>query len=496
MKRSPIIGGGVVLSLLLSTARAGENPAQGVTTTGQELEVTIDAPPVVEEQIEVLVDATATLGSAEKLTINVIYVVDVSGSMENEGFNPFQDINPPPGIGPEDDGNGDGVEGSTLDSAIFGLIALNESLENPANVRIGIVAFGDGGVTADMDPAGGQQNFLSPPQVDNSGNAVPDAEDVTRSLDTEFGGNGAAGVGLFTDKIMDGFAFATNYDAALSEMNAAFASNPADANIAFFMSDGTPTDFTTGAGSPLQEAIDEGYVVNTFGLGAIAPGLCEPGGPLDVIASSTGGTCTEVENPADLTTVLPGATSTELMELCLCVNGEEVACVVGPDEEMLSLFDVDIAPFLDPGDNLVEAKATAADGTLVTACTNVETAVCLLIIGLDPTNKILRDGDVLLVEPKSREIGRWLRPVTMESLPSIPVPDRPALVGKHVYFQVFMDNRFAFPEDPIQLSNGLDVTIGGDMPESYGDPTTIDLWAEAPAPLGGTIDLAFLIQGL
>lgn len=364
------------LTLILIGAMAGTafaaNPASGTTTTNQELEVeiTLDPDPGAAhwlgEPLEA--DAIATLGEGD--FANVVYVLDLSGSMENSGFNPFQDINPPPGIGPEDDCNGDGVLGSALDSACFGLIALNQSLGSGPNIDIGMVGFGAGAKTADMSPAAGAQTFASPPDVDSDSAGGPDVEQVIRSADTDFLA-GSAGIGLFTPDITAGFATGTDYDAALTAMNTAFGSQPAtEINRAIFISDGVASQFTTGAGSPL-DGVATGTIVDTYAIGTIAPGSCAPGEPLRVIADTTGGTCTEVADPSTLTTVLPAAL-TNIASLELRVNGALVASTSGAEPISMQLLDVDITTDLVPGANLIEATATAADGTVVTADVTVE----------------------------------------------------------------------------------------------------------------------------
>ena len=68
---------------------------------------------------------------------------------------------------------------------------MNDSLGDAVNVNVGLVAFGSGGKTADMGPAGGAQTFTSPPDNDDNSNTVPDVDEVIHSLTTEFGGAGA-----------------------------------------------------------------------------------------------------------------------------------------------------------------------------------------------------------------------------------------------------------------------------------------------------------------
>ena len=354
-----------VIGAMTGTALAA-NPESGTTTTNQELgvEITLDPDPGAAhwlgEPLEA--DAVATLGEGD--FANVVYVLDVSASMEATAS---QDINPPPGIGPEDDCNGDVTLGTALDAACFGLIALNQSLGSGANIDVGMVAFGVGAKTADMSPALGAQTFTSPPDVDMDNAGGPDVEQVIRSADT----GTSAGIGLFTPDITPGFGSATNYNAALTAMNNAFASQPGtEINRAFFISDGNPSQFTTGPGSPL-DAVAAGTIVDTFAIGSFAPGSCNPGQALRVIADSTGGTCTEVADPSTLNTVLPAAL-TNITSLELRVDGNLVASTSGSEPISMQLLDVDITSDVVPGTNLIEATATAADGTVVTADVTVE----------------------------------------------------------------------------------------------------------------------------
>lgn len=353
------IGAMVMLAMAAGLVSAA-NPATGVTTTDQELsvELSLDATnDPVWLGTPVTADAGATLGEGD--TANVIYTVDVSGSMENEAFNPFQ-----PAVG---DCDGDGLVGTALDAACVGLIALNDSLGSASNLDIGLVAFANGAKTADMGPGAGAQTFTNPPDVDADAVGGPDVEQVIRSLSTDFF-SGAAGIGLFTPDITGGFAGDTNYDAALANTNAAFAGNPADVNTSFFLSDGLEVTVSTGAGSPLQAAIDAGTIIHTYGIGGGAAGACSPGAALRVIADSTGGTCTEVADPSTLSTVLP-ATLTNIASLEISVNGTAVDSTTGSEPLSMDLTGVDITSALVVGINTIEATATAEDGTVVTAST-------------------------------------------------------------------------------------------------------------------------------
>jgi hypothetical protein len=353
------------------------------TTTGQEFAIDLTLDPdedVVEEGTTVTANSVATLGPTGGNS--VVYVVDVSGSMRNTGFNPLQ-----PELG---DCVGDGQSGSALDAACLGLIALNESLGSSANTAVGLVAFGAGAKTADMSPEAGFQTFTSPPDVDLNENGVPDVEEVIRSLRTQFGGAAIAGIGLFTEDLTSGFALGTYYNDALAAMNALHASRPAEeGRIGFFLSDGLPTGgtFTTGAGSPLQAAVDAGTIIHAFGVGGGAANACSVGAPLRVIADQTGGTCTEVSDPSQLSTILPG-TLTRITSVELKVNGTSVATETGSEAFSMELPGVDITGSLQLGMNIVESIATAQDGTQVSVTVEIEVVAAGDPVDPDPVDPV------------------------------------------------------------------------------------------------------------
>lgn len=369
---------GILVSTLALVASLGgtalaDNPAVGTTSTNQELsvEIMLDPDPGENHWLGEPLQASAWAMLGEGDSFNVVYVLDVSGSMENPDFNPFQNLNDPPTIGPEDNCNGDATQGSALDAACFGLIALNSSLGSASNVEVGMVAFADGAKTADMGPASGLQTFTSPPDVDDDASGTPDVDQVIRSTDTEFGGSFTGGIGLFTFDIDPGFTGATDYDDALTAMNAALATQPpGEINRAIFISDGNPTTFNAGPGSPLDN-VDPATIVDTYAIGTIAPGACAVSQPLRTIADTTGGTCTEVADPSTLAALLP-ATLTNIVSLELRVNGVAVGSTFGSEPVSMHVEDVEIGGVLVPGPNLVEAVATTEDDTVVVADVVVE----------------------------------------------------------------------------------------------------------------------------
>ncbi len=330
-----------VLSLALgnvSKVFAGNTVGTNVTSSGQTLTVSITSPadnsvavvPPGETLIEGLVRIGA--GGATSSKINVVYVVDVSGSTSSTG----NDVNGDGVIDSQDDVNGDGRIGTVLDAEIAGIIALNNSLGNPTNVEVGIVKFNSGAQILDVSAAQGQQDFTTP-QADLDGNGVNDIEEALKNLRSGGG---------------------TNFNSALSAMNSAFGNlNSSVLGVSFFLSDGfgsAPSTATIGTTNQL------GVKVNTFAVGRGADS--SPTGTLAKIASDTGGSFTVVTDPSGLSSALPttqvvGITSVD-------INGSLVAI------SSIGTFMGNVTGFVE-GVNTVTVKATADDGTVANATVDI-----------------------------------------------------------------------------------------------------------------------------
>jgi hypothetical protein len=160
------------------------------------------------------------------------------------------------------------------------------------------------------------------------------------------------------------FAGNTNFDAALTAVLNAFANTPSDdQRVTFFLSDGDSTTFSTGPGSPVQNVATADIVVNTFSIGNGASG-CGPTESLGIIANITGGTCTEVLDPSELSAVLTGVTPTGIDHVSVRLNGgTPVEAALGALGNWSVFF-----PEPVPGENyLIEASVFAEDGTVATA---------------------------------------------------------------------------------------------------------------------------------
>ncbi len=157
---------------------------------------------------------------------------------------------------------------------------------------------------------------------------------------------------------------------------------------------------------------------------------------------------------------------------------------------------------LDPGTHSLKiAIADVGDG-LIDSNVLVQTAFfpcgveCFLLVGARRANEPFGNDDLLLLKIKE-PAEAWTFPVLETSVPVFRVPGRPGIVGRRMFMQVYMNNPSVFPSDPVQMSNGLEVTLGSEaIPAMYGPHSGIRLWAEAPALPGGDFTIRFDVLGM
>ncbi|MDF2628892.1 MAG: hypothetical protein K0R39_2723 [Symbiobacteriaceae bacterium] len=332
-----------------ATAMAA-NPGTNTTSTGQTLSIQIDGPAdgtrVNVPSGNVTVTGTATIGPLSE-SGNVMYVVDVSGSTVNPRN---QDCNGDGSVNAADNLDDDGLIGTTLDCEVAGVMALNGSLAGSPGAEAGVIIFGSNAAIADVSPAGGQQDFLSPLGADGNANGQADINDVAGSLRP----NGIAG--LFTAKNVGG---GTNFDAALTSIRTAFATKPGENNIAFMLSDGQ-ANLNLAPGGPLALVAAAGIKVNTYSVGGDSTG-CDPTDNLRRIADATGGTCTEVTDPSDLSSVLINPATISKVEVSLNGGAPQMASLAG------NSYEIPLSGLQGGIWNSIAATVTASDGTTATA---------------------------------------------------------------------------------------------------------------------------------
>ena len=385
-----------LLTLTCTTALLAQNPNSGTTTTGQVLTVNITSPldgTTLPGQgpCETTVEGVVTLGSAPRTNVSVMYVIDVSGSTADPFVFPPTDVNGDGVINSGDDFNGDGSNGDILDAEIAGALALNTSIHNFGEVSVGMIAYASQAASADVSPATGFQNFVSPPQADGQANGTPDIEEVLRSLDSQIVQGGS--IDLFQSISEDSLGNSTNFEAALQALLAALATRPAaEQKLVYFLSDGRNETGGT-IDDEIAQAAAAGIIVNTVGITSNSdPTL------LRQIAEGTGGSFTQVNNPAELRVVLPTIPLVGIAEVS--VNEQPVTLsAVGTFSTMT---------VLTGGPNVISATAIADDQTRVTASVSVtcgaEPLECELQI-IEPADGSLICNDQVSVKAVSRVTG-------------------------------------------------------------------------------------------
>lgn len=138
-------------------------------------------------------------------------------------------------------------------------------------------------------------------------------------------------------------------------------------------------------------------------------------------------------------------------------------------------------------------EACFVDGTGATVCAQATkewtgSPECFLFAGVQEGAVALGPDldDILRVLP----IVAW--PVSQGSVPSLYIPNIPALVGTQVIAQVGMFNTVAFPNNPLQFSNALRVTVGVDV-QSVGYNQSISLSSPPLPALGQNFPFWFTI---
>ncbi len=329
-----------------------DNPGEGTTTTGQPLRIQIVEPVLGQDFVPstpITLTGQAAIG-ALNASASLLYVVDVSSSTEDPRN---QDCDGNGTVDNGDDFNSNTLRGDTLDCEISGIIALNRSIAANTIVSAGIVLFAADAAVADIDPAAGNQNF-TPLNANKNSNALLDIDEVARALTTHR-------VGQFTVRNVSA---GTDFNDALTAMNQAFATQNTQRKIAYFLSDGEHNGgiFRTEPGSPLATAAQAGTIVNTFSVGGNGTG-CDPTDTLFIIANTTGGVCTVVSDPSQLSTILPGISPAGIERVELSVAG---GAPITATLDALGNWSAVITACTMPDEPIV-ATVVATDGTRVAA---------------------------------------------------------------------------------------------------------------------------------
>ncbi|HEX6352526.1 choice-of-anchor P family protein [Actinophytocola sp.] len=297
MRRRTLLGSGVAATAALAVFTGTAVAVDGQLPGGTSISVTIDSPAedTVFPQGPVTVTGTAAVGAAVPVKDTALtYVVDVSGSTASSC---------------------DGAGRTVLQCEIEATNALNATAAEPDSVigTVGAVMFGSSAAVTDVQPAGGDQ-MLTGPATDQNGNGARDVEEVISSLTQGH-------VGLFTVKNV---ATGTFFPDAVVKATTVTNAQTENRKIVAFVSDG----FSAGDVNPALNAVPANVDIHTFAVGGGS--ACNTGdynASLQVIADRTGGTCTQVPDPANLPNVLPQLLESRLTHLTASVDGGAAAPV-------------------------------------------------------------------------------------------------------------------------------------------------------------------------
>lgn len=331
------------LAIAFASTLAIAGPITTTLPNGAELSVSLDDPVSSTEfnvpaaagpgaTIDVPVAGTASIGEGNP-NVLLVEVVDVSFSV-----------------------TADCDGGDILDCEKQALSNLNSSPGIQSVLDLGVVVYAAEGAVADMTPGGGDDPITDP---------VANAGDVATVVNSIFHGTQAiffGGVDQFTHKEVSDVStnFTVGLDNALTVVNA----SAAQTKIVVFLSDGESNTGGAGFNDAVDAIANADGTIYSFAVGADSSCTGGTDGTLEYMAITTGGTCTEVENPADLPDILPDLIGTTLDNVQVKVNGGDTPTatdvVLPADGPVTTNFDA-TASSLGVGDHEICATATGSD---------------------------------------------------------------------------------------------------------------------------------------
>ena len=359
----------LILALGLLALAGAAGATDGALPGGTSISVDITAPPdgTTLNGPNVPVTGTAAVGQGQPVpNTGLIYSIDGSGStVDPAGGDCGPDQNP---------GDPEAAQDEIIDCEIAAVLTLNSEVAGLGTVgQVGMQLWAGAAVTADATPAGGDVPLIAP-GADAQPNGIPDVNEVLHSIRIaqllgEDGGFTQFAVKSIPDLVGTDFADAASAACTL----AGTLSTPTKQVV--FVSDGLAS-----VGADVTTVLPCGSVVfNTFAVGSSSSCAGDPTGrgSLQEIATLTGGTCTEVDDPTDLPDeIVPAIVQSQLTEVAVSLdqtlNGAADSAFVAltnaeitPDLPLAGPDDVDWThtfPGLTPGDYEVCARATGSDG--------------------------------------------------------------------------------------------------------------------------------------
>lgn len=344
LKRAALISAAPFV--LVSTLVMAVNPDTTNLPNGAELSVEIFNPVTDQEYrvpaalgpggtIDVATDGQASVGEGDP---NILLMFAIDGS--------FSAL---------DECDGDTVLGCEK-QAVLNVLA-DPNIQSV--LEVGVVGYGEEGVAGDMTPGGADD------LVTNPNTSMADIQTVVNSIFIDPGGVSGdcpAYIGDFTQKFFncDG----TDYTAGLLAADAIVAASSAGILRLLFLSDGLSNQGGGGFAAALGALVGEGVQIDSFAVGASSSCAGGTDGTLQEMADASGGTCTELDDPADIVNELPNLIATSLDAVTATLDGNDVPTNVVPgvpaDGPISVLYDATYDD-LGVGDYLADAHAEGSD---------------------------------------------------------------------------------------------------------------------------------------
>jgi hypothetical protein len=301
---------------------AGADVENGNLPGGTSIQVSIDVPvdgavvpQVMPPAGPLMLSGTASVGQGITVANTLlIYVVDASFSTsDGAGGTACGNQNP----------NYDDDSNTVLDCEIAAAKALNaQAIANGTVAEIALVVFGENAARADLAPAPAAQAVIAP-NADANGNAAPDFDEAISSI---FLDNASSGDGIdkFTRLIVRN---STNYGDALVQVAQVAGSSTRPSKQVVFLSDGEPTIgdsvATTFSANPslAHLRIDTFAVGSGNSCGAVDGSGNSRGTLAQISDRAASGTCTNVTDPNNLPSVVPGVIASTLLGVDVNFDG-------------------------------------------------------------------------------------------------------------------------------------------------------------------------------
>lgn len=321
--------GVATLALLVAVAPSAIAATDSATlSNGAELSVTLDPAgsggtfliPAGDTDVDVPWTGSASVGEGQP-NVHWTYVIDVSGSTAN-----------PCG----------GGLGDILACEKAAVTTLNNTIvADGSALDVGLAVFGTNGASADMSANAGDQPVVAP---DSPG------------VNTVIGSVVIGGVNQFAVRsVGDG---STNYTAGLQAAAVSVGASAAANKNVVFLSDGASNAGGGGFNAAVTNLVNAGATIFSFAVGAGATCATGSDGTLQAMADATGGTCTNVADPANLPDIVQNVTDTQLTSVTLTGASLDSIAPMPPVDGPVTVDFTATAADLTPGTHEVCAQAT------------------------------------------------------------------------------------------------------------------------------------------